>query len=395
MLVVAAGSLAGARAVTDVPALVLFVVGFATLAAWPAVRLVSLRRAGRLDAAAANRGLLLATILPSVLAVLIAAAVLRAPGARAGSHEVEDIGFDPVVGHSPRLTDDDVARGVVLERTVGERKHVPDPSRDQAILLGDSVLFGWGLPDDQTAARLLEPRLPGLQVLNASVSGYSPEQYLLYLDEILRRPGVRPRVVVVGPYAGNDYHSCATSDWRGHSKPLFHLRDGRLVNSRPVLPAWNCVDVLGGSLLMHPFWRFKEAAERVVDAICGNDTIAEPELEGVFRALFRAIDARTREAGARLVVVLFPDRNDLDTRDTEYRRALSRHDRMLRLLREEGLDTIAFADALREASPDPTPRFLENDAAHYSPDGQRLLADVLERALRTRLGLPEPGTPRD
>jgi hypothetical protein len=153
------------------------------------------------------------------------------------------------------------------------------------------------------------------------------------------------------------------------------------------------VDVLGGSLLLHPFWRWKEATETVVDAICGNDVIGEPELEGVVRALFRAVEARTREAGARLLVVLLPDRNDLDDRDTEYRRTLSRHDRMLRLLREEGLDTIAFADALRAASPDPAPLFLPDDAAHYSPAGQRLLADVLERALRSRLGLPAPEAP--
>lgn len=380
--------LAGSRATFGLASGLLAIVGVLSLGAWPTVRLVLQLRAGTGSAVIGRRGLLVASVVPAALLVLAGAVLVRAPGPRTGSRMVDDIAFHPVIGHAPILTDEDRSRGLALEGTVGQRKHVPDPGRDQVLLLGDSVLYGWDVPDDSTSARLLERSLAPLQVLNASVSGFSPEQYLLYLDEVLRRPGVHPRYVVLGPYSGNDYHSCATSNWRGHSKPLFEMRDGRLANWRDVTPAWNCVDLLGGSLFFMPLWRWKEPSEAVINAICGNRVLDPDEHEAVVRALFLAIDARVREAGARMLVLLLPDRNDLEPGDTEYRRTLSRHDLLARILREDGLDTILFADAIRADGRDLSDLYLPGDAAHFSAAGHRLMAHTLEQALRERMGLP-------
>jgi lysophospholipase L1-like esterase len=75
------------------------------------------------------------------------------------------------------------------------------PQRTDVVTIGDSQTYGVGVPRFSSwPAQLGE--LTGLQVYNAALGGYSPVQYY----ELLRRYALRlkPSVVVVGFYAGND-----------------------------------------------------------------------------------------------------------------------------------------------------------------------------------------------
>jgi hypothetical protein len=90
----------------------------------------------------------------------------------------------------------------------GCRGPEPDTSAPlRAIVLGDSVIQGVLVGDDQAPPACLERELAGrtglrVSVLNAGVLGYSPEQYFHTLERFAER--MSPHVVVVG-LCGNDF----------------------------------------------------------------------------------------------------------------------------------------------------------------------------------------------
>ncbi|MGV3720196.1 MAG: SGNH/GDSL hydrolase family protein [Actinomycetota bacterium] len=87
------------------------------------------------------------------------------------------------------------------------------------LALGDSFTFGWGVEAEETAAKVIERSLTGVEVLNAGCSGWGSVQELGFLKE----EGVRydPDVVLVF-YSENDSID-------NFSRYEFH--DGRLMNA--------------------------------------------------------------------------------------------------------------------------------------------------------------------
>jgi lysophospholipase L1-like esterase len=75
------------------------------------------------------------------------------------------------------------------------------PTRGDVVTIGDSQTYGVGVPRLEAWPAQLS-QLTGRDVYNAALPGYSPIQY----RELLRRYALRlrPRVVVVGFYYGND-----------------------------------------------------------------------------------------------------------------------------------------------------------------------------------------------
>lgn len=73
------------------------------------------------------------------------------------------------------------------------------------LVLGDSFTFGFGVEDNETYPAVLEQLLNKnhlVEVWNAGVSGYSPDAYYLFLKENIAK--IKPDIVLVGFYAGND-----------------------------------------------------------------------------------------------------------------------------------------------------------------------------------------------
>lgn len=89
-----------------------------------------------------------------------------------------------------------------------ERSSEKGPGSFRILFLGDSFVQGWGVPLEQTMTTLLEDSLnkPGrektIEVLNAGVFGYSPFLEYLYLKELM--PSIEPDLVIVGFFPGND-----------------------------------------------------------------------------------------------------------------------------------------------------------------------------------------------
>lgn len=334
-------------------------------------------RAGRIALAAVASW---ATLLLA-LGVLV---TVRGDFHRAHSHRDENLASHPELGHAPTLRAGDAENGLTTEATVGQRLETPDPGRGQIVVLGDSVLYGWGVEADETAPAYLSGLIAGRQVLNASVSGYSIDQYLLYLERKL--PLLNPDVVVVGLYAGNDYESAGMSNWHGHSKPLFvQSRDG-IELWRTHTPSYNCVDVLSGSMLFKALWRFPSGTERLLNAICNVRQLQEPEHRLVVTRLLALIRKLVESHNARLLFVLAPDRNDFDL-ESAYVREQSRYRDLESILKEGDFDTLWFFDTIVSSGKDVHSLYLDDDAAHYTPGGNLLLARALAQELKSRWGI--------
>lgn len=89
------------------------------------------------------------------------------------------------------LTDSDGCR-------VGERSSLPDPSKSALVLLGDSFLFGFGVPYEESVGGILQQEFHNLAIYNFSVVGQSSRSYPAILAYDLKKKGIAPQWLVVG-----------------------------------------------------------------------------------------------------------------------------------------------------------------------------------------------------
>ncbi len=102
--------------------------------------------------------------------------------------------------------------GKVLVSINGEGFRGPplsnDPRVRRVVVYGDSFIEGEFSPDEETYVRVLERRLhtttsPPIEVVNAGVIGYGPDQLLLRMQGELAR--LKPSLVIIALYADNDF----------------------------------------------------------------------------------------------------------------------------------------------------------------------------------------------
>lgn len=275
--------------------------------------------------------------------------------------------FDPDLGWAPFGPPD----------VIGQRLQRLDPSRPRVLLMGDSILYGVGLNDDEQVGARLEALLPGYQVLNASVSGYSIDQYLLTLERVL--PAVEPRLVILGIFTGNDFQMSAREVGFGNHKPMLRAENGRLVRADR---AGICVDRLSRSILMRTLWLRREWAGQTLESICRPETLGRGDTERAISAMFDAIDTLSSRHGARVLYVFLPVDSEYihPTRDRYL--YVSRHFDLYRLA-GPGRERFDFsADLFRGG--DPHSELFHPDHAHLHAPGHDLLAKALHREIGAR-----------
>ncbi len=96
------------------------------------------------------------------------------------------------------LTIDDKGRRVTSYRTPSDSRHL--------YIIGDSLIFGWGLDDEETMPWLLQTRLPTYDVENLSLNTYSTIHALLQLREL--GSNIHPDDIIVLSYheVTNDFN---------------------------------------------------------------------------------------------------------------------------------------------------------------------------------------------
>lgn len=289
--------------------------------------------------------------------------------------EVMDSTGDPVLGWAPSGPPE----------YVGQRLNRIDAAKEHILLAGDSVMFGHGVEEPETAGHLLAERYaPRYQVLNLSVSGWSPDQYYLYLERTL--PKVKPKVVVVAVFAGNDFQFTGREWNYGHSKPLFEMKDGRLQRADE---KGDCIDSLSQSLLYRLLWRSRDVAVNVTRVVCNPRDLTLGETEAALRGIFDGIEELGKKYQVPVLFMLLPVNEDWGYPAGDNRiKYTSKYNDLKRLL-TEGKHAL-YEPYLDLARTRIARSELYIDPGHYSVRGNRLLADFIAQHLDAHYGLGAP-----
>jgi len=119
-----------------------------------------------------------------------------------------------------------------------EVQYEPQAGTQRIVVLGDSLVWGFGVEYEDTFQAKLQRAFDSVEVIGLGVSGYSTDQELiLYRNEARKyRPDLVIQVVASNDLPGN----LSTEEYLIYSKPAFVVSDGKLVpvNQPVVRTAW-------------------------------------------------------------------------------------------------------------------------------------------------------------
>ncbi|MCC6767005.1 MAG: SGNH/GDSL hydrolase family protein [Deltaproteobacteria bacterium] len=299
--------------------------------------------------------------------------------------------YDPVLGWKLAPSRSLVFRGAhfavrVTHDAEGLRDdhvdHARAPGRRRVLVLGDSVVWCWGVEHAECFTELVERALGDTDVVNAGVPGYSTAQELLFYENQGRR--YRPDVVVlvVSPNDADD-----NVDRRG---PRFRLAGERLVYDPAPPPRRKSA----AQEWLQEHSRLFTWLDYVGTVLrrAARSTVAEnpPAAPGPMAAEAPAPGPRPTPAAWALTEALFDRfRRDVATDGAELVVVLEMMSERLRAWQRgywaaHGVPCLELAPALLAAEARGEQVRLEGDP-HLAPAGQIVLAAELGRVLR---GLP-------
>jgi len=354
---------------------------------------------------------------------------------------------DPGVGlrHIPGIEkvmpgEDHEVRVRINSRGFRDREYDWDSPRGFRILgLGDSFTFGYGVSDEETYLSRLEAALQDrpVEVVNAGVAGMGPENEarLLAADG----PGLRPDLVLVGFFVGNDLSDVLTGPRRVRLEDGFPLlpdgfvehwyrplRPGRILDQ----PLARSAPGLGLPIPFKGFLRKHSHAYRFLSGRVGRLRRAwqgrhggppvsdftpfdeqafclksyPPEFDEAWvrtKESFREMKAWCDGHGARLAIVVIPAGAQVDPdrwdavrrshglRDEDF--DLEKPERLMaQFAAEAGIPLIDLLPALRRARESPGERLYSRKDIHWTARGHAVAADEILRQLRS-LGLLPAG----
>lgn len=262
------------------------------------------------------------------------------------------------------------------------------------MFLGDSFTFGLGVNDDEVFTGLLD-QSNGQNFTNAGMPGYSTDQQLLLLEDLL---AYKPEVLVWVVYLGNDLLDNGEPFplQAAHGKPYFELvpGEGLVLENVPVprepkpaeFRSRSVKTEILGDYQPYMFWQsWIEGFElgQVVNQWVGFDSrglrqhLQDHTREQVelFMAMIERGQTMLRDSGARLQVVLLPGQGY--TRENSipqvYQKTLSSI--LESHLGEADIPVVSVGDKL-EAVDNPGDLFHPNEG-HFNAEGHRWLAKVL------------------
>lgn len=138
--------------------------------------------------------------------------------------------FDPVLGWSNTPNVTGIFNRVEYSTPVRINRHgmryrevtrARSPDVARAVILGDSFTWGMGVAEEDRFTEQVEREFGGrIELLNFGVTGYSPVQYSLMLDEVM---SFNPDLIVVVFCLGNDFVDNVMWQRYGYYKPYAEL----------------------------------------------------------------------------------------------------------------------------------------------------------------------------
>jgi lysophospholipase L1-like esterase len=311
-----------------------------------------------------------------------------------------DLGFRYLPHRTGHLRRGDFAFSFTTDEH-GFRNASPWPEQADIVVVGDSMGFSFGVGDEVAWTSLVQEALPETTLLNLSVIGTGPQQYL----EVLQRHGfaLEPELVLFSLFPGNDLTDAEAFDawrqsgtergfrqWRAvgdAERPQRTLVD-RVVEASYVLAVARDVrrnlasPFAGETMAVDDGSRLRLAPT----AYAQQALMAEPD-HPAFELVMEAIAEAREQAlaqGSRFVVLLMP------TKEEVYLHLLGRSypplvDAFAGALAERGIDHLDLSLALRDAAGDGAPLYFEIDG-HPNERGYAVIADAVIALLRDSEG---------
>lgn len=258
-------------------------------------------------------------------------------------------------------------------------------------LLGDSFTQGDCVPSDQNFTALIRREHPG--TLNLGMVGNGPMLMLAGLKEFLA--GLRPRIVIWVYTEGNDIAFDLNREKRdpalgaylrpGYRQGLLERQGEVDAFLRGVLDREFAARQARSLLEMVPerFWRLWKLRELLGLQLERSNLVPDNPDTALFRRILEEAQSATRAWGGKLYFVYLPvegryyENKDRHTFDSLRRDVLS----IVEALKVPLVDL----DGPISRSPD-IPALYTFRGGHFSPAGNRLVADSILEALRSRAG---------
>jgi hypothetical protein len=201
------------------------------------------------------------------------------------------------------------------------------PGTVRILVLGDSFTYGWGVPLEQTYAKILEKHLKEegwpVQIINTGVGGWGTAHELAYLEQY----GLEfsPNLVLIGLTSWDDEDSLASG--------LYSLQHGKLVKNPPQehrgYYLFSNLKTVADSIPIYPFLAQRSHLinwfRRILVVIAEKQALTEarnnPGNDGsiaqigssqqdyktlLFESLLKRLQTVSEQAGADLVLVFIP-----------------------------------------------------------------------------------------
>lgn len=251
-----------------------------------------------------------------------------------------------------------------------EYSEVKPPNVYRVMMLGDSTTFGWGVREEDTAAKFLERKLnahlpPGydkVEVINAGVGNYDTVQEVTYYQT--RGRAFHPDLVILVFFINDP-------------EPVPVEKKGLLID-RSYLIAFvtNRFDGILRHMGMRPDWKQYYAS-------LYNDD--KPGFQACKKALGSLADS-TRRDGAKVLVAILPELHQINGDNYPFKAA---HEKIENVLALDHASVVELIDGLKDHGPEETLWVTRQDD-HPNAKANDLISSQLQQWILANL--EKPGT---
>ncbi len=189
--------------------------------------------------------------------------------------------------------------------SMGLRSEKVNSGKEKILLVGDSVMYGLGIQDNETTAYYLDQEIPDYQVLNLGVGGYGIGQYFLRLKKFISQ--LKPKLIGVMICTGNDIRNTQTNVSYGYSKPLFKIEEGELKTFEPRISRFSCPNLFSTSWFLQ-----KSPFASLRDKYCSTQNIPPAQIKKLVMRLFSEINELAEANNSKLFYILWPSQSNFD-----------------------------------------------------------------------------------
>jgi hypothetical protein len=243
------------------------------------------------------------------------------------------------------------------------------PNVYRVMMLGDSTTFGWGVLEEDTAAKFLERKLnahlpPGydkVEVINAGVGNYDTVQEVTYYET--RGRAFHPDLVVLVFFINDP-------------EPVPVEKKGILIDRSYLIAfATNRFDGILRHMGMRPNWK------QYYSSLYDDD---RPGFQACKKALASLADS-TRSNGAKALVAILPELHQINGDTYPFKVA---HDKIKSVLATDGVSVVDLIDGLKDHGPEETLWVTPADD-HPNAKANDLVSDQLEQWVLANVRKPD------